>query len=113
MYHLVLSTAVASLAAFAACQTTSATVSSARPTPSVAAGYAASLVADGLETPRGIIFDTEDNLLTVQRGVGVVALILSQGSGDGSVSVSDTRTVVADDTVRWPPHVLLVLGVAV
>lgn len=79
-----------------------ATVSSSVPTPSVASGYSVQLVASGLEKPRGIIFDSQDHLLTVQQGLGVVAYVL-QDAGDNTVSVSSHRTVIADTTVSTSP----------
>lgn len=72
------------------------------PTPSVAAGYEARLIAQGLQKPRGIIFDNKNNLLVVERGVGITSF---QVDGSGScVSLKNKKTVVGDGTVGYFIH---------
>lgn len=68
------------------------------PTPSAAPGYTVKRMARGLETPRGIIFDSTDRLLTVQRGIGVVGLTFSNTTNGTSQPTS--KTVIADDTLN-------------
>lgn len=68
------------------------------PAPSVASGYEARLVAQGLEKPRGIVFDNNGNLLVVERGVGITAFTVDDS--DSCVSLKDKKTVVGDGTVR-------------
>lgn len=75
-----------------------AVTSNALPTPSVAPGYKAQVVARDLETPRGIIHDSTDRLLTVQRGVGVVGIIFKENNGN--VSVGSSNTIVDNGNVR-------------
>ena len=65
-------------------------------TPSVAPGYVARLVANKLSTPRGITFDSQDNLLVVESGTGITALKISDDGG-GCIS-SPSRKTVIDDT---------------
>jgi glucose/arabinose dehydrogenase len=68
------------------------------PAPSVAAGYHANIVANGLSTPRGIIFDSSGNLLVVQPGKGIVALTFNDGGGS-CLSVKSTTSVVNETTL--------------
>lgn len=67
------------------------------PAPSVANGYEARLIAQGLQKPRGIIFDNKGNLLVVERGTGVTSFTVD-GSGS-CVNLKDKTTVVGDGTV--------------
>ena len=72
--------------------------------PSVASGYEAKLVAQNLNKPRGLIFDTNNNLLVVEREVGVTAFkVESSGS---CVTLKDKKTIVSDGTVgsSTPEH---------
>lgn len=55
----------------------------------VAQGLAATLIFNNLTTPRGITFDSHQNLLVVERGLGVTAFTSSDPSCDGWL-----RTVV-------------------
>jgi hypothetical protein len=54
--------------------------------PAVADGYAATLIADSLTSPRGIKFDSQGALLVVQRGVGISVHTLANGDGDCGMS---------------------------
>lgn len=82
-------------AAHVSAQTTSGAVTSnVQLTPSVAPGYTVTAVASGLETPRGIIFDSTDRLLTVQRSLGVVGLVFSNQINSTDAPVS--TTIIAD-----------------
>ncbi|RAR11318.1 soluble quino protein glucose dehydrogenase [Stemphylium lycopersici] len=67
--------------------------------PSVAPGFHAEVVANGLRDPRGIIFDREGGLLVVEQGYGVSRLSLT---GDGAcVQVEgDVQSVVEDDSLN-------------
>ncbi|KAF2472298.1 soluble quino protein glucose dehydrogenase [Lindgomyces ingoldianus] len=68
------------------------------PAPSVASGYEARLIAQGLTKPRGIIFDNKGNLLVVERGNGVSAFAVS---GTGScITLSEKKTVVGDGSLN-------------
>lgn len=99
MQSAITAAAACLLAIGASAQAASGTVSSqVLPTPSVAPGFRAQLVADGLTTPRGIVFDNTDRLLTVQRGTGVVGLTFSTAS-NGTVRSNSSNTIVDDDTV--------------
>lgn len=68
------------------------------PAPSVASGYEARLVAQGLSKPRGLLFDENNNLLVVEREVGVTGFKV-EGAGS-CVTLKDKRTIVSDVTVR-------------
>lgn len=76
----------------------SASVSSRVPAPSVAPGYEARLVAGGLESPRGIQFDSAGHLLVVEEGRGVTALTFADGGG-ACVQESRRQAVVDDSDV--------------
>ena len=79
----------------------SASVSSSVAAPSIAPGYDARLVASGLQTPRGIIFDSAGRLLVVEKQRGVTALTLSDVGGGGScLSVSHSESVIDNSDVR-------------
>jgi hypothetical protein len=66
--------------------------------PSVAAGYEARLIANGLRDPRGIIFDKQGHLLVVEKGVGIVGLTLADDGG-ACLSVTSKDTIIDDTTV--------------
>lgn len=68
-------------------------------TPSVAPGYVARLVANNLNTPRGIAFDSEDNLLVVESGSGITALRI-RDDGGGCFSSPSRSTVVNDSSLN-------------
>lgn len=59
----------------------------------VAAGFAARVIFSNLTAPRGITFDSEQNLLVVERGVGITAF-----SPVTSPSAGWERTIVAANT---------------
>lgn len=72
------------------------TISAAVAAPSVAAGFEASLVANGLYKPRGIAFDGHGHLLVLEQTAGIVALDLSDAGR--SCVTSPSRHVVVNDT---------------
>lgn len=69
------------------------------PAPSLAEGYTARLVANDLESPRGIKFDSEGHLLVVEQEVGITALTLSDPD-DGCVSTTSRKTVIEDESLN-------------
>jgi hypothetical protein len=77
----------------------SSTISASYPAPSVARGYAARIVANGLSKPRGMIFDSEDHLLVVESGKGITALTFKDAGGN-CLTVSKSETVIDDKSVR-------------
>lgn len=64
------------------------------PSPIAADGWSAQLVAQGLVSPRGILFDSKSNLLVVQQGNGIVHL---QFSG---TTLANKTTLVESTSVR-------------
>jgi glucose/arabinose dehydrogenase len=78
----------------------SSTLTAAYAAPSVASGYAARLVATGLNSPRGIKFDTAGNLLVVEEGVGITALRFEDGDGGSCVSLASQDTVISDESLN-------------
>jgi glucose/arabinose dehydrogenase len=65
------------LGTVATAQECSGTVAAKGSAVSFAKGYTANVVVNKLTKPRGIIFDTEGNLLVVERGVGITAIKLN------------------------------------
>jgi glucose/arabinose dehydrogenase len=70
------------------------------PAPSVALGYEAKLVAQGLKVPRGLIFDNNNNLLVLERGTGVTSFAIDVTGS--CVTLKDKKTLVGDNTVSYP-----------
>jgi glucose/arabinose dehydrogenase len=68
------------------------------PAPSVASGYSARLVANGLQSPRGIKFDTKGRLLVVEQDLGIQAITFNDGGGN-CLSVKSKDDVVNDGDV--------------
>jgi len=102
----------AGLSAFSVVQKAKAQQTAAAPTctgyiaprngaPLVAPGFRAEIVADGLRSPRGIMFDREGGLLVVEQGHGISRLRLSGSSGCVSVE-GDVQRVVEDESVSLP-----------
>lgn len=77
----------------------SSTLTAAYSGPSVASGYVARLVASGLDSPRGIKFDNDGNLLVVEEGVGITALSFDDDGGS-CVTVASRDTIITDDTLN-------------
>src|SRR2546430_573963 len=76
----------------------SVTLTASYAAPSVAAGYEARLIANGLIAPRGIIFDNQGHLLVVEQGVGIVGLTLADDGG-ACLSLTSKQTIIDDTTV--------------
>lgn len=97
--------------ALAATTGCTSTLSSSYPAPIVSNGWAFQLVATGLTSPRGILFDSNGGLLVVQQGLGVIHLALSD-SGGTCVGVSKTTNVVNSSEVRSEHSPILLNEVA-
>ena len=59
------------------------------------------MVANGLRSPRGIIFDSKGHLLVVQQGVGVVHLEFDDGGGT-CLDVSKKTSLINSNLVSGP-----------
>ena len=77
--------------------------------PLVAPGFRAEIVADGLRSPRGIMFDQEGGLLVVEQGHGISRLRLSDNNGCVSVE-GDVQRVVEDESVSLHSMAFLLTG---
>lgn len=64
------------------------------PTPSLAPGYQAQLIATNFTKPRGLVVDGNGQLLVVQQGVGITSLTIRQDQGGPCLHVSQKRDVV-------------------
>ncbi|KAK7403021.1 hypothetical protein QQX98_011221 [Neonectria punicea] len=67
--------------------------------PVAADGWSYRLVANELERPRGILFDTEGALLVVDSGVGIVHLSLQDDSGT-CLQVKEKKTLVENEDLN-------------
>ncbi|PHH69370.1 hypothetical protein CDD80_6788 [Ophiocordyceps camponoti-rufipedis] len=63
-----------------------------------AKGLEHGLVVDGLKRPRGVVEDSRGNLLVVERGKGIVRLVLDDGEG-AKVRVA-SRTMAVNES-KW------------
>ena len=77
----------------------SPTLSASYAAPSVADGYVARLVANGLTDPRGIKFDSQGALLVVESGFGITALNIVD-AGKGCLRAGSRQTVISDSTLN-------------
>lgn len=66
--------------------------------PSVAPGWSAQLVVNGLKKPRSIQFDAGGGLLVVESGKGITRFTFKDNGGT-CLAVDQAITVVADTTV--------------
>ncbi len=66
--------------------------------PVVSNGWQAQLVATGLFSPRGIIFDSSGNLLVVQQGAGIIHLEFDDG-GSTCLDVSKKTYLINSTSV--------------
>lgn len=79
------------------------------PAPLVADGWQATLIANDLKAPRGIVFDTEGRLLVLDKGVGVVYYEFNDG-GSGCIETTKKETLIeATDVCIAAPDADLVL----
>ncbi|KAK7426010.1 hypothetical protein QQZ08_007458 [Neonectria magnoliae] len=67
--------------------------------PVAADGWSYRLVANELDRPRGILFDTEGALLVVDSGVGIVHLSL-QDDGGTCLQVKEKKTLVKNEDLN-------------
>jgi hypothetical protein len=65
----------------------------------LAAGWDSSLVSNDLTFPRGMLFDSEGNLLLVDRSIGVVGWRVVERE-DGGACLVEKKVVVEHDQVR-------------
>lgn len=75
--------------------------------PSVAPGWNVQVVASGLTDTRGIIFDSDDHLLVVQRGYGISSLTLTQDDGACVRAEGGPHDVIVDERVSLAPNLLI------
>lgn len=90
---------VAIVAAQSSSSPCSTTITPSYATPSVAPGYSARIIANGLTKPRGLIFDQSGHLLVIQQGYGLTSLSLNDNGGS-CVSVASKKDIVRDTGVR-------------
>ncbi|CAD6448336.1 cc94c2f2-758e-4046-afb1-fbad1bacdc5a [Sclerotinia trifoliorum] len=70
------------------------------PAPSLAAGWSAQLIAQGLTKPRTILFDTNGGLLILQQGFGIAHI---KWTDNGSTCLQNpVQTIVVSSTVVCP-----------
>lgn len=66
--------------------------------PVVGSGWTAQLVVQGLDTPRGIVFDKNGALLIVQQGSGILHLTFTDNGGTCLVT-NQTKAIVNNTDV--------------
>jgi len=67
--------------------------------PSVAAGWRAEVVANGLSDPRGILFDSEGALLVVEQGTGIARVRFNEEQGSCVRMDGEKEMVIEDENV--------------
>jgi len=67
--------------------------------PVTSNGWSAQLVAQDLDNPRGILFDSEGNLLVIDRSEGIVRMTFEDGGGT-CLNVANKTTIVDSDTLN-------------
>ncbi|KAI5369238.1 putative soluble quinoprotein glucose/sorbosone dehydrogenase [Septoria linicola] len=77
----------------------SSTLTASYAAPSLAPGYRAQIIANGLTNPRGIKFDNQGALLVVQQGVGISAHTIAD-AGNDCLSVSGMKMVVENEDLN-------------
>lgn len=92
-----ISTSLGLLIAFEAAAQTCMTPT-ARFTPQTDANYTSTLLIDGLQSPRHMVFDQLGNMLVVEQGGGVAQIKFMELSC-GYVCAVSSKTVLADPTV--------------
>lgn len=78
--------------AAAACPNHQALKASYQP-PKLSDGWEATLIANDLKAPRGIIFDSDGGLLVIDKGNGIVHYKFTDG-GSGCIDVDKKTTLV-------------------
>jgi hypothetical protein len=66
--------------------------------PKVAKGFTARVVISGLLRPRGMVFDTEGNLLVVQNRKEITAFSMANDSGCVKVT---GKSMVVNGSIKW------------
>ncbi len=74
----------------------------ARFNPQMDVGYTSTLLINGLQNPRGMVFDQLGNMLVVEQGGGGVTQVKFMELSCGYVCAVSSKTVVANPTVSVP-----------
>ncbi len=69
----------------------------------VGAGYTAQLIVQGLQSPRGIIFDQAGALLVVEQGSGIRHIVFNTDRNDTCLTTTKTTTLVSQSDVSCGP----------
>lgn len=72
-------------------------------TPVFASGYSGRVVVNRLKSPRGIMFDTKDNLLIVEQGGGGIRRITFTDNGGTDICIKSSTQIIKDNTVSPLP----------
>jgi glucose/arabinose dehydrogenase len=92
IYQLVV--ALAALSSSAAAQSC-ATISPAY-APTWGSGFSGHVVMNGLKTPRGMVFDSQNNLLVVESGGAGVRYIKLTDNGGMNVCVTSSKQIIPE-----------------
>lgn len=99
LYHLVFTLAAFSSSALAQ---TCATVNPAY-APTWGSGFSGRVLMNGLKSPRGIVFDSENNLLVVESGGSGVRYVKLTDNGGTNVCVASSKQLIDERGVRKLP----------
>ncbi|KAF2761677.1 soluble quino protein glucose dehydrogenase [Pseudovirgaria hyperparasitica] len=98
MKSILLAAGLASFATLSNAQDCASTLSANYTAPILADGYRATLIANQLETPRSLKFDSAGHLLMLQRSYGIVSFTLT-GTAP-CLTVSSTKDILANTSVN-------------
>ena len=79
------------------------TLNPAYPAPVVSSGWSATLIAQDVTEPRGIVFDNKNNLLVVEQNSGIVHLEFDDGGGS-CLELKRKTTLISSSGVRITPQ---------
>lgn len=71
-------------------------------------GYSGHVILNGLKNPRGIIFDSKDNLLIVEQAGGGVRRVTFTDNEGTDICVNSSTQIIKDNTVSFffPSYIL-------
>lgn len=67
--------------------------------PTFGSGFSGRVVMNGLKSPRGIVFDTEGNLLIVESGGSGVRHVKLTDNGGTNVCVASSKQLISESRV--------------
>jgi len=87
--------ALAALSSTAAGQSSCATINPAY-APTWGSGFSGRVVVNGLKSPRGLVFDSQNNLLVVESGGAGVRYVKLTDNGGTNVCVASSKQIIPE-----------------